>query len=112
MLRSKQAVQVDSSQLDLIALRLPKPRPASRRPSLRLASFREFLEQTVVRHRHLRDHSDSESRYAEPSKRDPKSVAEGRSVSVRVDLGGRRHITKNKQQQHTKAAWKKTQSNN
>src|SRR3546814_5682404 len=49
MLRSKQAVQVDSSQLDLIALRLPKPRPASRRPSLRLASFREFLEQTVVR---------------------------------------------------------------
>src|SRR3546814_8950005 len=42
MLRSKQAVQVDSSQLDLIALRLPKPRPASRRPSLRLASFREF----------------------------------------------------------------------
>src|SRR3546814_4160181 len=69
MLRSKQAVQVDSSQLDLIALRLPKPRPASRRPSLRLASFREFLEQTVVRHRPLRDHSESESRYAEQSKR-------------------------------------------
>src|SRR3546814_590542 len=69
MLRAKHAGQVDSSQLDLIALRLPKPRPASRRPSLRLASFREFLEQTVVRHRHLRDHSESESRYAEPSKR-------------------------------------------
>src|SRR3546814_19806409 len=49
MLRSKQAVQVDSSQLDLIALRLQKPRQASRRPSLRLengrASCREIASQ-------------------------------------------------------------------
>src|SRR3546814_16922423 len=85
MLRSKQAVQVDSSQLDLIALRLPKPRPASRRPSLRLASFREFLEQTVVRHRHLRDHSESESRYAEPSKRS-KGTRPKDSHALRVKL--------------------------
>src|SRR3546814_15736583 len=31
-----------------------------------------------------------------PPPRDRKSVVEGKSVSVRVDLGGRRHIKKNR----------------
>src|SRR3546814_9149088 len=40
---------------------------------------------------------------------DRKSVVEGKSVSVRVDLGGRRHNIKKKKEEHTRRIAKKTE---
>src|SRR3546814_11175683 len=46
--------------------------------------------------------SDTVHVFAWKSSIDRKSVASGKRVAVRVDLGGRRHITKTKETQHIK----------
>src|SRR3546814_16724102 len=70
----------------------PSPRRTPRRHSERRA-FRPRVEKRDV----LKKKSSSEGPENVRSRQDRKSVVEGKSVSVRVDLGGRRFFKKKKQ---------------